>query len=214
MINTKIKIGKFITIEGIEGAGKSTALQFIRNYFIKKNIEIILTREPGGTPLAETFRQLLLFPVEQEFIQIETELLLIFAGRSQHLQQLIKPALYSGKWVLSDRYIDATYAYQGGGRGIDKQFISLLDKWIVGDYYPDLTFLLDVPVDLGLKRAEKRGEKDRIEKETVEFFTRIREVYLERAVKDKARVKVIDASQSIENVQGEISKYLEEFFIT
>ena len=205
-------LGKLITIEGTEGAGKSTALQFIHDYLIKNHVDVVLTREPGGTPLAEAIRQLLLFPAQQEPIQIETELLLMFAGRAQHLHTLIIPALQSGKWVLSDRYIDATYAYQGGGRGIEHLFIQQLDQQIVGKYYPHLTFLLDIPVNLGLKRAEKRGGgKDRIESEAEAFFNRIREVYLERAKKDPERIKIIDASQSIENVQQQIAGYLRDY---
>jgi dTMP kinase len=207
--------GKLITIEGIEGAGKSTALQSIKHYLVKHQIDVLVTREPGGTHLAENIRQLLLYPSNIETIQVETELLLIFAGRAQHISQCIKPALQSGKWVISDRYIDASYAYQGGGRCIDIRLIQTLDQWIVDDCYPHLTFLMDLPVTVGFKRTEKRGgHKDRIEQEDIAFFERVRHIYLERATQDPNRIKVIDASKSILSVEKqlyhELDIYLEK----
>ena len=191
-----MQTGKFITIEGIEGAGKSTAVQDIHAWMDKHHIHSVFTREPGGTDIAEEIRKVLLFPASTEKMQPQTELLLMFACRAQLINHMIKPALQSGKWVVSDRYVDASYAYQGYGRGLDLQYIQQLDKMIVGDIYPQLTFLLDVPVELGLKRAEKRGQKDRIEQEKVEFFKRVREGYLERAKRDPDRIKIIDASKT------------------
>ena len=155
--------GKFITLEGTEGAGKSTARLFIMNYLEKAGLKVVVTREPGGTDIAEAIRNVLLHRASDEIMLSETELLLMFAGRAQHIHHRIKPALQSGKWVLSDRYIDASYAYQGGGRGLSLAFIKALDKEIVGDWYPDLTILLDVPAEIGMARAESRGgSKDRI----------------------------------------------------
>jgi len=207
-----MKLGKLITIEGTEGAGKSTAMEFIRDYLARSNKEVILTREPGGTDIAEAIRNMLLHPVSQEKIIPETELLLMFAGRAQHIYQCILPALKAGKWVVSDRYVDASYAYQGGGRGLDIEHINLLDHWIVGHHYPDLTLLLDVPADLGFARAEKRGmQKDRIEQEKIEFFMRVRNAYLERAKQDPKRIKIIHASLALSQVQQQIQQVLDEF---
>lgn len=203
--------GKFITIEGTEGAGKSTALHFIQEYLEHAHREVVITREPGGTEIAEEIRKVLLHPARLETMQPETELLLMFAGRAQHISQCILPALNEGKWVISDRYVDASYAYQGGGRGMDIQQIKTLDTLVVGDLYPDLTLLLDIPADQGMKRTENRGsQKDRIEQEKMSFFERVRDVYLERARQDPKRIKVIDASQSVEHVQAQIKKVLDQ----
>lgn len=204
--------GKFITIEGTEGAGKSTSRLFILNYLEKANLKVVVTREPGGTDIAEEIRNVLLHRVNNEIMLAETELLLMFAGRAQHIFNRIEPALQSGKWVLSDRFVDASYAYQGGGRGIDPQFIAALDKHVVGKLYPDLTFLLDVPAELGMQRAEQRGsQKDRIEQEKIDFFKRVRTAYLERAKKDPKRIKVIDASLTLTEVQAQIQRVLDTF---
>ena len=204
--------GKFITIEGSEGAGKSTALAFIREYFAKAHIDVILTREPGGTPIAEEIRKILLHQSHTETLQPETELLLMFACRAQNIAHCILPALQSGKWVVSDRYVDASYAYQGGGREMDAHDIEAIDNIVVDDLYPDLTLLLDVPVETGFARADKRGtQKDRIEQEKIEFFDRVRAAYLERAKQDPARIKIIDASQPLDMVQEQIHKVLDEF---
>lgn len=204
--------GKFISIEGTEGAGKSTALQFIQTYLQTSNIELILTREPGGTEIAEEIRKVLLHTTNSESMSRQTELLLMFAGRAQHIQQRIQPALQRGSWVVSDRYIDASYAYQGGGRGMAMDEIQLLDQFVVGDVYPDLTLLLDVPADLGFARTETRGsQKDRIEQEKVDFFMRVRNTYLERAKQDPNRIKIIDASQTLNAVQDQIRVVLDEF---
>lgn len=208
-----MKYGKFITIEGTEGAGKSTALQFIQQYFAKANIDVVLTREPGGTPLAEEIRQVLLHPAATEKMNAQTELLLMFAGRAQHISVCIKPALATGKCVVSDRYVDASYAYQGGGRGLDMDLIAKLDEICVGNLYPNLTLLLDIPAELGVQRAEKRGtSKDRIEQEKIDFFIRVRNIYLERARLDPKRVKIIDASLELSDVQKQIQKALDELF--
>ncbi|VVC75914.1 Thymidylate kinase [Aquicella siphonis] len=204
--------GKFISIEGTEGAGKSTALQFIKQYLTKNNIDVVWTREPGGTELAEEIRRLVLHPMSFEEIEPETELLLMFAARAQHMKKYILPALNSGKWVATDRFIDASYAYQGGGRGIAMDYITMLDKWIVGSTYPQLTLLLDIAPHQGFERAEKRGtDKDRIEQEKMDFFVRVRDVYLERAKQDPERIKVIDASVPLFAVENQIRDVLDEF---
>jgi len=204
--------GKFISIEGTEGAGKSTALEFIKKYLIKENIDVVWTREPGGTEVAEEIRRLVLHPMSFEEVEAETELLLMFAARAQHVKKNILPALKAGKWVATDRFIDASYAYQGGGRNIDMNYISMLDKWIVGPHYPDLTLLLDIAPEVGFERAEKRGtEKDRIEQEKMDFFMRVRYVYLQRAKQDPQRIKMIDASVPIYAVENQIKEVLHAF---
>ena len=198
-------MGKLISIEGIEGAGKSTALQFIRQYLTNANIDVVCTREPGGTDLAEKIRALILHSKDIEKVEPETELLMMFAGRLQHLKMKILPALNAGKWVVTDRFIDASYAYQGGGREIASTYITMLDQWIVGKTYPDLTLLMDISPDEVIKRTEKRGtEKDRIEQEKLDFFVRVREAYLQRAKQDPKRIKIIDASQSLHDVENQI----------
>jgi len=205
-----MKSGKFITIEGIEGAGKSTAINDIRDFLQSQGVDAVFTREPGGTDIAEEIRQVLLHPGHEERMQPNTELLLMFACRSQLVNHLIKPALEAGRWVVSDRYVDASYAYQGYGRGLNLDYIQQLDTMIVGDIYPDLTFFLDVPVELGLKRAEKRGQgKDRIEQEKVDFFTRVREGYLARVKQAPDRIKVIDASKTPQEAAKQIISILE-----
>lgn len=197
--------GKFISIEGTEGAGKSTALTFVRSYLTEAGIELVWTREPGGTPLAEEIRQVLLHPTSKERMLPETELLLMFAARAQHIETVIKPALKAGKWVVSDRFVDASYAYQCGGRSVASQHIAMLDKWIVGTCYPDLTLLLDVAPEIGFERTAKRGTgPDRIELEKIEFFTRVRETYLERACHEADRIKIIDASRTLAEVEQQI----------
>ena len=204
--------GQFITLEGTEGAGKSTALTFVEEYLLAANKTVVRTREPGGTEIAEEIRNVLLYPASRDTMQPMTELLLMFAGREQHINILIEPALAAGKWVVSDRYVDASYAYQGGGRGLDMAVIAMLDKLVIKDLYPNLTLLLDISAEQGMARAEKRGgAKDRIEAEKVDFFNRVRHAYLTRAKQDPARIKMIDASQSLENVQAQIHQVLDEF---
>lgn len=204
--------GKLISIEGIEGAGKSTALQFIKDYLNSANINCIFTREPGGTPLAEEMRNILLHHKIDEDMVSEAELLIMFAARAQNINTLILPALNAGRFVVTDRYIDASYAYQGGGRHLSSKLIAILDHWIVDGVYPDLTLLLDISPDLGLERANKRGvAKDRIEREQIDFFTRVRDSYLQRAQEDPTRMKIIDASQSLVSVQNQIRDILNAF---
>lgn len=204
--------GRLISIEGVEGAGKSTVLSFIKSILIAADINVVWTREPGGTELAEEIRQLLLHPGNAELIEPETELLLMFAARKQHMKNVIIPALALGQWVVTDRFIDASYAYQGGGRGIASQYITMLDQWIVGSTYPDLTLLLDLTPEQGFARTEQRNvAKDRIEQEKIDFFNRVREAYLERAQTDPKRIKMIDASQSLLNVEQQIHAVLNDF---
>lgn len=201
---------KFITIEGGEGAGKSTVIQFVQKYLQQAGIKVALTREPGGTELAEKIRQLLLNPAANETYNPATELLLMFAGRAQHIQNVITPKLAAGEWVVSDRYIDASYAYQGGGRQLDMSLITALDKHIVKNVMPDLTLLLDVPPELGAERAASRGQgKDRIEQEKLEFFNRVRAAYLQRAEQDPARIKIINAAKSIPEVEQQVAAVLD-----
>lgn len=204
--------GKFITLEGSEGAGKSTAINFVKDLLVSAGYEVLTTREPGGTELADKIRQLLLYPGTDEKMAPMTELLLMFAARAQHINQCIEPALQAGKWVLSDRYVDASYAYQGGGRSLSVNAIQQLDHLVVDSLYPDITLLLDVPSEVGALRADGRsGEKDRIENEKIEFFMRVRDVYLQRAKQDPKRIKMIDASQPIAAVQAQIRAVLEPF---
>lgn len=200
--------GKFITVEGTEGVGKSSNMAFVEDYLKQAGIELVVTREPGGTPLAEKIRELLL-DAKQDALCDDTELLMMFAARAQHLNELIIPALAKGQWVLCDRFTDASYAYQGGGRGIDESRIAELEQWVQGDLRPDLTLLLDMPVDEGLVRAGKRSEPDRFEQEKQTFFDKVRACYLERANKYPERFKVIDARPALEQVQAQIKTILD-----
>ena len=202
--------GKFLTIEGTEGVGKSTNLAFVHNWLVTRGIDVVVTREPGGTPLAEEVRHLLLAKREEP-VDETAELLLVFAARAQHLAQVIKPALERGSWVLSDRFTDATYAYQGGGRQLNKSTIAQLENLVQGKLRPDLTLILDIDVTLGLNRARQRGEFDRFESETIEFFERVRAAYRERAAMAPDRYALVDAGQSLEQVQQNIEKVLSGF---
>jgi dTMP kinase len=197
----------FITIEGIEGVGKSTCLTYIQGYLKQANIDFTVTREPGGTQIAEGIRQILLHH-EGEEITHEAELLLMFAARSQHIAHVIQPALDAGQWVICDRFTDASYAYQGGGRGIPENKIANLESWIQGDLRPDLTIVLDAPVETALQRAKGRSDPDRIESLDISFFERARAAYLARAKARPERYRVIDATQSLENVQNELKLIL------
>lgn len=197
--------GKLISIEGTEGAGKSTALALIQTYLETHHRPVTMTREPGGTLIGEGIRNILLHAPHHETLTPEAELLLMFAARAQHIKQVIMPALQAGQWVVSDRYVDASYAYQGGGRLLDPRVIAFLDHWLVADYQPDLTLLFDLPVEVGLARAEARGAgKDRIEQEKIDFFERVRQAYLARAKEAPERIKIIDANQSPEAVQAAV----------
>ncbi len=192
----------FISIEGIEGMGKTTVFDALHQCLTEKGIKHILTREPGGTIIAEAIRQILLSHEGEEMLPI-TEMLLMFASRAQHVDHVIKPALAKGEWVICDRFADASYAYQGGGRGLSKGMLDTLSSWTV-DTMPDLTFLLDGPVDLGVERIAKRSTKDRIETEKHDFFERARQAYLDRAKSQPDRFVIIDASQSKEQVLAEV----------
>jgi dTMP kinase len=203
--------GNLITIEGIEGVGKSTQMVFVADYLSHKHIPFISTREPGGTPLAEDIRHLILSPREEP-VAVDTELLLLFASRAQHLAQVIFPALTRGDWVICDRFIDATFAYQGGGRQVSVERIEQLATWTLNDFQPQLTLLLDAPVELALARAKARSpNSDRFEDEQAEFFTAVRNVYLARAAAEPQRIKIIDASLSLSEVQKSIQQTLEDF---
>lgn len=209
MSETVVK-GKFITLEGVEGVGKSTNIEFIETLLTENRISYIKTREPGGTPLAESIRELLLHKRDEPF-DGTAELLLIFAARSQHLQQKIMPMINAGTWVLSDRFTDATYAYQGGGRQLSVQNISALENMVQGSLRPDLTIILDLPVEIGLQRAAQRSDKDRFESEEVAFFERVRAAYLDRVKQNPARYALVDASRSLIDVQGQIRHIMELF---
>ncbi|RRQ20580.1 dTMP kinase [Thiohalobacter thiocyanaticus] len=200
--------GRFITVEGGEGVGKTTNINYIESLIKEKNKSLITTREPGGTPLAEAVRGLLLDPVHRG-MHPDCELLLMFAARAEHLDKVIRPALERGDWVLCDRFTDATYAYQGYGRGLSLERIAELEQLVQGGLRPDLTLLLDVPVEIGMERAGNRSDPDRFEQENLEFFERIRQGYLSRARVEPERFAVIDAGQELEAVQSGIRQALE-----
>lgn len=201
--------GKFITLEGGEGVGKSTNLTFIRDSLSASGIELVETREPGGTRLGEALRAVLLGD-EAEGICPEAELLTMFAARAEHLEKVIKPALEQGQWVLCDRFTDASFAYQGGGRGLAFERIEQLESWVQGDLRPDLTILLDAPVEVGMARAAARGEADRFEREPKAFFEAVRNAYRTRAEQNPERYAVVDAAVGLVEVQGQIAGVLEE----
>jgi dTMP kinase len=205
--------GKFITIEGIEGVGKSSNVDFVCQCIRDAGHDVMKTREPGGTPGAERIRQLLL-DAGGEHVPDQAELLLMFAARALHLENRIKPALDKDIWVVCDRFTDASYAYQGGGRGMDHKEIAALEKVVQDGLQPDLTLLLDAPISIALARAKKRncGNDDRFEREREEFFERVRSVYLARAAEDKGRVVVVDATGNLEQVQTEIQQILQNRF--
>ena len=202
------KRGKFISIEGIEGVGKSTAIRFLNKHLDQQGLSTVLTREPGGTAIAEEIRQILLAH-HDEVMAPDTELLLMFAGRAQNIAEIIRPALRRGQWVIADRYVDASFAYQGGGRGIELDKVRELADWVLKGLWPSLTILLDAPVDIGLQRIDSRGARDRIELEGVEFFERARATYLELASLDSQRFCVIDATQSLAAIEKQLVQAVE-----
>jgi dTMP kinase len=205
-----MKRGAFITLEGGEGAGKSTVLAAIRDCLDRHRIAHRCTREPGGTPLGEALRALVLDP-QYRGVCAESEVLMMFASRAQLVRELVEPALAHGEWVLSDRFTDASFAYQGGGRGIARSVLDDLERWAAAGLKPDRTFLLDVPVDEGLRRAAARGAPaDRMERESVDFFERVRAAYRERAAAEPARFVVIDAGQALPQVVSEVRRGVEE----
>lgn len=201
--------GRFITLEGIEGAGKSTHLETIRSLLADKSLEVMVTREPGGTETAERIRAILLD--RRGVMDPETELLLMFAARAEHLRVKIQPALNNGTWVVCDRFTDSTYAYQGGGRGFPMERIAALENYVQGGFRPDLTILFDVDAKTGLARAGNRGQADRFEQESVAFFERARQVFLDRATQEPARFRVVDATQSVEAVEAALTHVLTAF---
>lgn len=201
--------GLFITLEGPEGAGKSTNREYLAQRLRDHGLDVVLTREPGGTPLAESIRELLLAPADEP-MNSDAELLLVFAARAQHLAQVIRPALERGAVVLCDRFTDATYAYQGGGRGLSTQRIEQLESFVQGKMRPDLTLVFDLPVEVGLSRAAARGRLDRFEQEGLGFFEAVRNTYLRRAGQDRQRYRIVDAGQSLAAVQEALDRLLPE----
>ncbi len=202
--------GKFITIEGGEGVGKTTNIAFIETRLRAAGIDVRVTREPGGTALGEDIRGLLLGH-RHDGMASDTELLLMFAARAEHLAKVIKPALAAGQWVLCDRFTDATYAYQGGGRGIAREHIAALEQWVQGDLRPDLTVLLDTSIVVGLQRAGDRSAPDRFEREQSAFFERVRAAYLDLARLNPRRFRIIDTTQSLDAVQRELGTVLDAY---
>jgi dTMP kinase len=200
---------RFITLEGIEGVGKSTHVDFIANVCIEHGHKTLVTREPGGTRAGEAIREILLHGKDLDIAPV-TELMLMFSARAQHLQEVILPALSNGMTIICDRFTDATYAYQGGGRGIDVEQIRTLEKYVQNGLVPDLTLLFDASVETGQRRAKKRGAADRFESEKVEFFKRVRQSYLQRAAEEPERFRLIDAEQGIAEVQQQIRAVLAE----
>jgi dTMP kinase len=205
--------GQFITLEGTEGGGKSTNLRFIESFLTAQGIDVVVTREPGGTDIGEAVRAILL---NNDFSAMcdDAELLLMFAARAQHLQEKIQPALAAGKWVVSDRFTDATYAYQGGARGVDLQRIAQIEQWVQQGFQPNLTFIFDLPVEIGMARVLARSQQsgqviDRFEQEKQVFFEKVRQTYLERAHQSPERYTVLDASQPLKSVQHAIQARLQ-----
>lgn len=203
--------GKFITIEGSEGVGKTTQIAALRDWLQARDLEVIVSREPGGTPRAERIRELLLTPTEEP-MPMTCELLLMFAARATHIENLIRPALERGAWVVCDRFTDATYAYQGDGRGVRRDEIASLERFVQAELRPDLTLLLDAPIEIGAARAAARdgeGARDRFEQERQDFFERVRNSYLERARSQPGRIAVIDATADRESVKQAIRAEVE-----
>ena len=200
--------GRLITLEGVEGVGKSTVLPVVKNYLTDRGVEVLQTREPGGTELGEQLRDVLL-NTDQEIVP-DAELLLMFAARAQHAEKVIEPALKNGQWVLCDRFTDASFAYQGGGRQLGAERVGIIEKWVLGDLKADLTLLLDASRETSLERTKKRRELDRIETEGDDFFERVRVAYLERAKTYPDRIKIIDANPEFDTVCASICLQLEQ----
>ena len=200
--------GCFVTLEGIDGAGKSSHLAWLLDWLRGRGHEVLATREPGGTPLGEALREIVL----HRPMHLETEALLMFAARREHIETLIRPALTAGRWVVSDRFTDATFAYQGGGRGLAKERIAVLEQWVHGDLQPDLTLLFDLPPQVALQRLAGTGNApDRFEREQAEFFFRVREAYLDRARCNPGRIRLIDASRTPEEVKIQLETIVTSF---
>lgn len=202
--------GKFIAVEGSEGAGKTTQLAFMRECLERAGRQVVSTREPGGTALGEAIRDLLLSH-RHNGMAITTETLLMFAARAEHLDKVIRPALAAGHWVLCDRFTDATYAYQGGGRGLALEKIAVLEKWVQGELRPDLILLFDLPIEVGLERAARRGATDRFEREDRTFFERVRAIHLDRARRDPDRYRIVKADRPIDVIQIEVEAILTDW---
>ena len=201
--------GKFITVEGIEGVGKSTNIDFLTRGLESRGLTVLTTREPGGTPMADRIRDLLLTDHGDEPVPDIAELLLMFASRSLHVHNVIEPALAAGTWVICDRFTDSSRAYQGAGRGLPLDDINRLADWVHGDLQPDITILLDAPVETGMSRAGKRSAPDRIEIEREDFFNRVRQCFLELAANEPDRFAVVDATRDLEEVQGDLGTIVE-----
>jgi len=203
---------KFITLEGLDGAGKSTHLAWLADWLHAKGTNVVVTREPGGTPLGEKLRELLL----HEPMHLETEALLMFAARREHLAQVIAPALARGEWVLCDRFTDASFAYQGGGRGLDVQKLDVLEQWVQGTggamIQPDLTLLFDVPLDVSQSRLATSRELDRFEREKADFHARVRDAYLARAATSNGRIQMIDSNRNLDVIRADLVNLLEPWF--
>lgn len=205
--------GKFITVEGVEGVGKSTNMDFIARQIEAAGFDVKRTREPGGTPMAERIRDMLLEHGDEPLPDL-AELLLFFASRTLHIENTIRPALAAGRWVICDRFTDASRAYQGAGRGLNMEHINTLAEWVHGDLQPDMTVLLDAPAEIGMSRAASRGETDRLESEQMSFYNRVRDHYLALAAAEPDRFSVIDASHALDAVQLQISTAVDHLIDT
>ena len=205
-----IKRGKFLTLEGVDGAGKSTHVQWLVDTLRSRGVEVLSTREPGGTPIGEKLRELLL----HESMGLECETLMMFAARAEHLRTVIEPALTKGLWVVCDRFTDATFAYQGGGRELGYDRVATLEKWLHPDIQPDRTWLFDVPLSVARERLNRTREQDRFEKMADAFFQRTREVYLSRAKADPARMICVDSTQPIDAIRKSLEQDLEQLIDT
>ena len=201
---------QFITLDGIDGSGKTTQLNVIRDWFAARQMPVVFTREPGGTPLGEKLRELLLDP--QTRVSLHTETLLMFAARRQHLEDVVLPALAQGVHVVSDRFTDATFAYQGGGRGLPTAEVEVLEDWVQGSLRPDLTILLDVPLEVSVARIEGSRDKDRFEREDSDFFARVRAAYLQRAAQSPQRYEIINSHRDKAEVKQDIEAVLNRLF--